>query len=81
MTRQEVVERVQAVFQDVFDDPKMLIRDDLAAKDVEDWDSLTHVNLVTAIEKEFSVRFALAEIQALKNVGDLVELVLRKKAG
>lgn len=78
MTRQEVTARVQAVFCDIFDDPDLEIRDELSAKDVEDWDSLTHVNLVVAIEKEFKTRFALAEIQELKNVGEMIDLILRK---
>lgn len=78
MTRQEVTTRVQAVFRDIFDNEDMVIRDDMSARDVEDWDSLTHVNLVAAIEKEFKTRFALAEIQTLKNVGEMIDLILRR---
>jgi len=81
MTRQEVTTRVQATFRDIFDNPSMEIRDEMSAKDLEDWDSLTHINLVTAIEKEFKTRFALAEIQDLKNVGEMIDLTLRKVAG
>jgi len=78
MTRQEATTRVQAVFRDIFDNETMTIQDDMSARDVEDWDSLTHVNLVAAIEKEFKIRFALAEIQTLKNVGEMIDLVVRK---
>ncbi len=80
MTRQEAMARVQAVFRDIFDNDAMTLRDDMSAKDVEDWDSLTHVNLVAAIEKEFKTRFALAEIQTLKNVGEMIDLIVRKAA-
>lgn len=78
MIKEEVTGRVQDVFRDIFDDPKLTIVDAMTAADVPDWDSLAHVNLVSALEKEFKLRFAIAEIQELKNVGEMIGLILRK---
>lgn len=73
-----VMERVQEVFRDIFDDESLMIKRETTAEDVEDWDSLMHINLVLAIEKEFNIKFALGEIQELKNVGDMIDLIERK---
>jgi acyl carrier protein len=51
---------------------------ELSAKDIPEWDSITHVRLIVTVEREFKVRFAAAEVSALKNVGDLVELIERR---
>jgi acyl carrier protein len=67
------------VFQDVFDDSGIEIRDDMTAADVENWDSLTHINLIVALEKAFGIRFTTGEAGAsLKNVGELRTLIERK---
>jgi len=71
---------VQDVFRDVFDEPDLTITRASNAENVEDWDSMTHVNLVTAIEKRYKVKFALGELQELKNVGDLLDLLGKKLA-
>jgi acyl carrier protein len=73
-------ERLQAVFRDIFDDESIVIHRAMTAKDIEEWDSLTHINLVVATEKEFGLRFSLAEIKALKNVGEFQDLIERKLA-
>jgi acyl carrier protein len=73
-----VMEKVQAIFQDVFDDPKLRIDRSSSAATVPAWDSLAHINLVTAIQQEFKIKFALGELEQLKNVGDLLDLMERK---
>jgi acyl carrier protein len=78
MQRELVERRLDAVFQDVFDDPSLTVRDDMTAADVDGWESLTHINLVVAVEKEFHVRFTTAEVRNLKNVGDFIALIGRK---
>jgi acyl carrier protein len=79
---QQVRDRVQEVFREVFDDDGIVLQDSTTAGDLEGWDSLMHINLVIAIEKRFAVRFATAEISRLKedgqNVGSLLELLARK---
>jgi acyl carrier protein len=69
---------MQTVFRDVFDDEELILRPDLTAADVEAWDSLTHINLIVAIEREFKVKFTTAEVTSLKNAGDLATLIDQK---
>ena len=75
----DILERMQTVFRDVFDDDGLVLRDDLTAADVEGWDSLTHINLIYGIECEFKVKFTTAEISSLKNAGELRAMVLKKQ--
>jgi acyl carrier protein len=75
-----LLEELQAIFRDVFDQPNLVITRESSASTVEDWDSLTHVNLVTTIEKRYKVKFALGELQDLKDVGDLIDLLTKKLA-
>ena len=77
----EIADRMQAVFRDVFDDESLVLRDELTAADVQTWDSLTHINLVVGIEREFRVKFTTAEVISLKNAGDLKALVRKKLGG
>jgi acyl carrier protein len=69
---------VQEVFREVFDQPDLVITRESNASNVENWDSLTHINLVTAIEAKYRIRFALGELEELKNVGDLLDLMRTK---
>ena len=78
MTEVEVIAKLEQVFRDIFDEEELTINNETTAEDIEDWDSLAHINLVVSIEKEFDVKFALGELQALQNVGDMVDLVIRK---
>lgn len=77
----DIQDRMQAVFRDIFDDEALVLRDDLTAADVENWDSLTHINLIVGIERQFKVRFTTAEVTTLKNVGDLKTLIQTKLGG
>ena len=67
-----------AVFHDVFDDESIVVTPELTADDVDEWDSLTHIRLVGAVEKRFGLRFSAAEVGRLKNVGELVRLIEAK---
>ena len=75
-----MLEELQEIFRDILDQPDLVLTRESNAQNVEDWDSLAHINLVTAIEKRFKVKFALGELQELKNVGDMIDL-LHKKLG
>lgn len=74
---------VQQIFRDVFGDPGIVLTDEMTANDIDGWDSLTHLNLVIALEKRLGIRFAAAEISRLKedgqNIGSLLQLVSRKR--
>ena len=70
-----ILAQLQPIFRDILDQPDLVITRESSAKDVEDWDSLAHVNLMTAVAKHFGIKFALGELQNLKNVGDMVDLI------
>lgn len=72
--------RIQAVFQDVFDDDDLMLTEATTAADVENWDSLTHIDLIYGIEKKFGITFSTREVQSLKNVGEL-QMLIEKKTG
>jgi acyl carrier protein len=80
MNKDKFMDRLQDIFRDVFDDESMQIDRATNADMVETWDSLVHINLIVAIEKEFQIKFALGELQDLKDVGDLVDAVIKKTA-
>ena len=69
-----------SVFKQVFDDDSIELTRETTADDIDDWDSLTHMNLVIALELKFKIKFALGELQRMKNVGDMLDLVNRKLA-
>jgi acyl carrier protein len=77
MDKQTIFDAVQAIFRDNFDDEELVITRDTCADDIEDWDSLEQINLLTAIEKKFSLKFKLEDVRGLKNVGDLLDLIER----
>lgn len=74
----DILNRLQPIFRDVFDQNQLVITRDSNAASVSGWDSLTHVSLVLALEQEFKVRFGLGELQELENVGGIVDLIQRK---
>ena len=74
------LDRIQAVFRDILDDEGLVLRPEMTAADVENWDSISHINLITGVEKEFKVRFTTAEVTSLKCVQDLAALVDKKLA-
>ena len=78
MTREEVYERLNAVFQDVFDDPDLQVNDETTAADVVGWDSLIHITLIDSVEEEFDVSFDMKTIVKLKNVGEMVDVILEE---
>jgi len=67
--------RLGEIFQDVFDEESIKMTSGLSAKDVEGWDSLTHIRLILTVEKAFKIKFSTSEIARLQNVGDLVSLI------
>ena len=78
MDRAAIRESMTGVFRDVFESDALTLRDDMSAQDIPDWDSFTHVILITELEKVFNLRFTAAEVQDAANVGAFVDLVHRK---
>jgi acyl carrier protein len=58
--------------------PNLNVTNEMSAADVDEWDSMTHIQIISAIEAKYKLRFALGELQALKNVGDMIELIKKK---
>jgi len=75
MSREEIYERLNEIACDVFEEENLQLNDETTADDVDGWDSLTHLGFVNEIEIEFGIKFTLAEIRNLKNVGELVDAV------
>lgn len=75
MTREEVYETLNGVFQDVFDDESIEVHDETTSDDIEDWDSLEHINLIAAVEQEFGVKFNMGQVVSMKNVGEMVDII------
>lgn len=76
MTREEVYERLNGVFQEVFDDDTIQVNDATTADDIEDWDSFEHINLVVAVEEEFGFKIPMGKTVTMKNVGEMVDIIL-----
>jgi len=77
MNRTEIMAKLNEIFCDVFDDEDIVLTDDTNSDDIEDWDSLEQINLLVAIEKQFSIKFSLADVADLENVGAMVDLIER----
>ncbi len=71
----EIILQVNDIFKDVFDDTSLVIGYETSAKDIDDWDSLTHIELVVSVEKHFKIRFTSSEITSFKNVGEMCESI------
>jgi acyl carrier protein len=78
MTQQEIYPRLIKIMRDVFDDENLVATPELTANDVEGWDSVNHITLVVAIEEAFGIKFKSAELEKMKNVGQLVEQIEKK---
>ena len=78
MTKEEVFYGVQDIFRDIFDEDDLNISNSTNSDEIEDWDSLNHINLVSAIEKEFKIKFTLSELISLKDVGAMIDLMVGK---
>ena len=78
MERNEIVEKLTAVFQEVFSDSTLVLNDEMTSKDVEKWDSLTHMLMISTVEERFDVKFKLKEVNKLKQVGDIIATLSEK---
>lgn len=78
MERELLIEKMTSIFKEVFNDSSIVINDDMTANDVENWDSLTHMLMITKVEEEFGVKFKLKELNKLKKVGDIISLLMEK---
>ena len=75
---QEIYERLNEVFREVFDDDDITVNAQTTADDIEDWDSLEHITLISAIESEFRMRFKMHEVSTMKNVGEMIDIIAQR---
>lgn len=76
MERSEVFERLNQVFCEVFDDDAITVTEETTAADVAGWDSLMHITLIAEVEEEFDMKFPMKSVVSMKNVGDMVNVIL-----
>jgi acyl carrier protein len=78
MDRTEVVNKLTEVFRKVFSNDSLILTNELTANDVDQWDSLSHMILITEIENVFSIRFKLKDLNKMRNVGDMIDIIISK---
>ncbi|MGN0247468.1 MAG: acyl carrier protein [Lachnospiraceae bacterium] len=76
MNREEILEKINEICRDVFENDDIVVVNETTADDIEEWDSLTHITLINEIEMEFNVKFTMGEIQGAKNVGELIDYLI-----
>lgn len=77
-TEEQILQRVNDVFHDVFDDQTITVARETTADDVADWDSLIHIELILAMEEEFGLKFAMSEVTGMKNVGEMIGIIMNR---
>jgi len=75
MNRTEILEKLNEVFHDVFDNNDIVVTEQTNANDIEEWDSLIHITLISAVEDEFDVSFNMKTVVSMKNVGDMIDAI------
>ena len=78
MKETEIIEKVQEIFRDVLDNEEIELARETSAEDIEEWDSLSHIQLIVAIEKAFGIKFTSKEITSWANVGEMIDCILTK---
>ena len=78
MERNELINKLTSVFQSVFNDGALVLSDQLTANDVENWDSLSHMILISEVENSFSIKFKLKDLNKMRNVGDMIGIIESK---
>lgn len=74
MTRQEIFEKLNEVFSDVFDED-ITVTAETTSADIEDWDSLTHITLISEVEDTFGIKFSMKDVLGMKDVGEMVDII------
>lgn len=78
MNKEEILERLTIVFRSVFDDEEIILTEETTAADIDDWDSLEHINLLVAVEQEFNIKFNMNEVSNMKNVGEMIDIIISR---
>lgn len=78
MEREEIFAKLNGIFRDVFDDGNIEVTDMTTANDIEGWDSLMHISLISAVEDEFDIKFNMKEVVSMENVGEMADIIARE---
>jgi acyl carrier protein len=78
MEKSQILDEVQVIFREVLDNEEIVLASETTADDIEEWDSLTHIQLIVAIEKHFKIRFTSSEILSWQNVGEMIDCIANK---
>jgi acyl carrier protein len=78
MDKNQILEEVQEIFREVLDNEEIELQFNTTSDDVDEWDSLTHIQLIVAIEKHFKIKFTSVEIMGWKNVGEMIDCIILK---
>lgn len=78
MNKNDIIKRLTEVFRDVFDDDSLIIGENTTSADIDDWDSIEHINLIGAVEDEFGMRFKMREVSGMKNVGEMIDIICER---
>ena len=78
MTNEEILEKLTGIFHEELDNEEIVLSRETTADDIEEWDSLSHIQLIVAVEKVFKIRFTSSEIQSWNNVGEMIDCILSK---
>jgi acyl carrier protein len=78
LDREKVVDRLNDVFRDIFDDDDIAVTDATVAADIDGWDSLAHITLILGVEREFRIKMTAAEVGSLKNVGQMIDVIVAR---
>lgn len=75
MSRAQIFEKLNLVFRDVFDDESITVFEETTTDDIEDWDSLEHINLIVSVEEAFDIKFSMGQVVSMKNVGAMIDII------
>jgi len=78
MSKMNVFETMQQIYRDIFDDEELQITREMTNIDIEEWDSLTHINIIASCESAFKIKFDIEEIVSIRNIGDIIDIVEKK---
>ena len=78
MNKKNIINKLTNIFKEIFNDNNIILNNEMTAKDIDNWDSLTHMLLITKIEEDFSIKFKLKELNNLNNVGNLIKIIDEK---
>ncbi|MBQ0087949.1 MAG: acyl carrier protein [Prevotellaceae bacterium] len=80
METNQIIEKLTEIFRDVFAEPELTISEEMTAADVERWDSLTNMQMITEVENQFGIKFKLKDLRKLNRVGDLIDTIAARLA-